>query len=619
MAKKQEKIRAMVAQIDDIIERALELEAQYEEALKQVHPKFQDSARNLLHYRALRMADISELQKRLGNLGLSRLAKAEAHVMASLRTTRNILEGFVQNKRIRTPKNRFSPKKSKRQQKANAKALLGYRSKGRRARIMVTLPAEAADNYALVHDLILRGMNCARINCAHDGPETWKRMIDHVHRAAKKLNNQVMVCMDLGGPKIRTGQLEEGPKVRKYRPAKDVRGRIIEPLEVWIGPAPHPTRPHVPMEADHIDRLEPGETLHFLDAREKKRRLRIIARKEEGLIGQIDRTTFLETNMLLFRDVKREGSFVQLGELPAAEQAIRLSPGDRLCLHADPRAGAAARYDEAGTCIAPAHLSCTSAEVFEQVQSGEPILFDDGKLEGVIREVAQGEMTVDILHTPPGGGKLRADKGINFPESHLRISGLTDKDREDLEFVARYSDVVNFSFVNSARDVRELLEALDRLDARDRLGIILKIETQRGFNQLTEILLEAMQVYPVGLMIARGDLAIETGWQNIGRIQEELLFLCRAAHIPDIWATQVLENLAKRGIPSRAEITDATAAQRADCVMLNKGPYILQAVSLLDTILKDLAPYQDKNAPLFPKLEQASRPGRPEQTTTQKK
>jgi len=123
----------------------------------------------------------------------------------------------------------------------------------------------------------------------------------------------------------------------------------------------------------------------------------------------------------------------------------------------------------------------------------------------------------------------------------------------------------------------------------------------------------------IGLMIARGDLAIETGWQNIGRIQEELLFLCRAAHIPDIWATQVLENLAKRGIPSRAEITDATAAQRADCVMLNKGPYILQAVSLLDTILKDLAPYQDKNAPLFPKLEQASRPGRPEQTTTQKK
>ncbi len=607
MAKKQERIRAMIAQIDDIIQRALELEKQYEEALNRVHPKLQESARNLLHYRALRMTDISDLQKRLGNLGLSRLAKAEAHVMASLRTTRNVLEGFLHNKKIRTPKHRLSPKKSKRFHKSNAKALLGYRSKGRRARIMVTLPSEAAGDYSLVHELIARGMNCARINCAHDGPEAWKRMIDHVRRAAEKLNNQVMVCMDLGGPKIRTGLLEDGPKVRKYRPKKDVRGRIIEPLDVWVGPAPHPTLPHVPMEADHAARLAPGETLYFRDAREKKRSIRIVAREEEGLLGQIDGTTFLETNLLLFLDPGHKGPFVQVGELPAVEQPILLAPGDRLCLHADARAGAPARYDDDGACVAPAHLSCTSAEVFEQVQPGEPILFDDGKFEGVIREVAPGEMTVEILRTPPGGGKLRADKGINFPESALQISGLTDKDRVDLAFVARHADAVNVSFVNSARDVQELLDELDRLEARDRLGVILKIETQRGFNHLTEILLEAMQVYPIGLMIARGDLAIETGWQNIGRIQEELLFLCRAAHIPDIWATQVLENLAKRGIPSRAEITDATAAQRADCVMLNKGPYILQAVSLLDTILKDLAPYQDKNAPLFPRLEEASR------------
>ena len=99
-----------------------------------------------------------------------------------------------------------------------------------------------------------------------------------------------------------------------------------------------------------------------------------------------------------------------------------------------------------------------------------------------------------------------------------------------------------------------------------------------------------------------GDLAIETGWDNIGRIQEEILSLCQAAHIPEIWATQVLENLAKLGIPSRAEITDAAMAQRADCVMLNKGPYILNAIQLLSTILKDMEPYWEKNAPMMPSM-----------------
>jgi pyruvate kinase len=79
--------------------------------------------------------------------------------------------------------------------------------------------------------------------------------------------------------------------------------------------------------------------------------------------------------------------------------------------------------------------------------------------------------------------------------------------------------------------------------------------------------------------------------------------MCEAAHVPTIWATQVLENLAKKGLPSRAEITDAVMAQRADCVMLNKGPYITRAISMLDTILRKMQEYQDKKAVLLPVLE----------------
>ena len=104
-------------------------------------------------------------------------------------------------------------------------------------------------------------------------------------------------------------------------------------------------------------------------------------------------------------------------------------------------------------------------------------------------------------------------------------------------------------------------------------------------------------------MIARGDLAIELGWKNFATIQEEILQLCTAAHIPGIWATQVLENLAKKGIPTRAEITDIAMAQRADCVMLNKGPYIEKAVRMLDKVIRKMQRIQKGKLTILPRLE----------------
>ena len=106
----------------------------------------------------------------------------------------------------------------------------------------------------------------------------------------------------------------------------------------------------------------------------------------------------------------------------------------------------------------------------------------------------------------------------------------------------------------------------------DRIGIVLKIETRRGFEELPQVLLAAMRSPVIGVMIARGDLAVECGYERLAELQEEILWVCEAAHVPVIWATQVLENLAKDGMPSRAEITDAAMGERAECVMLNKGP-----------------------------------------------
>ena len=185
---KPERIQGMIAQLDAIIARANDLEQRYAEELAAVHPDFKRSALNLVHYRALRLHDLRDLQNRLGALGMSRLGKAESHVMASVQIAKNILRGFLKPaKRIKKPHAEVSIKEGKRMLNSNAKDLLGYRSKGRRVRIMVTLPSTAATDESLVYNLLNAGMNSVRINCAHDGPEVWKQMIKNVEKARKRL------------------------------------------------------------------------------------------------------------------------------------------------------------------------------------------------------------------------------------------------------------------------------------------------------------------------------------------------------------------------------------------------------------------------------------------------
>jgi pyruvate kinase len=169
-------------------------------------------------------------------------------------------------------------------------------------------------------------------------------------------------------------------------------------------------------------------------------------------------------------------------------------------------------------------------------------------------------------------------------DARLDLPSLTDKDLADLPFVCRHADLVGYSFVRTAEDVRRLHAELER-HAGGQVGVVLKIENQEAFDHLPDILLAGMERSRVGVMVARGDLAVEIGFERIAEVQNEILWLCEAAHIPVIWATQVLDNLAKTGIPTRAEISDAAFSAQAECVMLNKGPNIQAAVRLLQGIL----------------------------------
>ena len=600
---KTDKLVAMIEQLDNILAATKSLEEAYQSTLVNVIPSQLLSARNLLHYRAMRQFDLRALQKQLGNMGLSRLAKAEGHVLSSIHTSKNILEALLNNAPINIKRQELSIKKSQKLLNAHAKSLLGYRSKGRRTRIMVTLPSEAADNYQLVHDLVAAGMNSVRINCAHDDAESWRKMIEHLRTAQTKLHRRCKICMDLAGPKIRTGAIQRGPQIVRIKARRNELGQTTLPAKIWLAPHPHKLGEgiHLPIPQEAIAYLKKGMKLRFRDHRNKKRSFLIEEVTSTGCWASSQKTAYISTGTPLY--IKPSQKSIILGELVAIENALNLKVGDQLIVHANQSQGENARYDEYDQLTKVAHISCTSSEVFQYVKEGERILFDDGKIESVIRSCRVDEMTVEIIRARSGSAKLKADKGINFPDSDLGIHGLSEKDKRDLKFVVAHADVINMSFVNRKEDVLELLDELDKLGAKGKLGIILKIETRKGFQNLTDILLTAMQTELIGVMIARGDLAIECGWDQIGRIQEEILWLCEAAHVPDIWATQVLESLAKTGLPSRAEITDATMSQRAECVMLNKGPYILEAIQLLDTILKNMQQYQIKKAPMLPALE----------------
>jgi pyruvate kinase len=241
---------------------------------------------------------------------------------------------------------------------------------------------------------------------------------------------------------------------------------------------------------------------------------------------------------------------------------------------------------------------CSLAAVFRELKPGSLVSFNEGRIGARVERATAEGAELRVTQARPRGEKFRAGMALNFPNTNLHISPLTEKDLADLDFIVRLADLVGYSFVQRAEDVSVLLGELDarraRFKRKEKLGIVAKIETARAVCNLPEIIVRAAGRGPFGVMIARGDLAVEVGYLRIAELQEEILWLCEAAHVPVIWATQVLETLAKKGVPTRAEISDAAMAEQAEGVMLNKGPFILEAVKVLDSVLTRMAAHHHK-------------------------
>jgi pyruvate kinase len=443
---------------------------------------FLDSSLNLAYYLALRRHDLRQVQAALIPWGLSSLGRIEGRVLPNLDAAIATLGAICQVNSDTLP-SRPSLEQffaGDRLLQEHTDELFGKPRHQRRVRIMVTLPTQAANNYEFVRDLIQRGCDCVRINCAHDTPVEWSAMITNVRSAERDTGYACKILMDLAGPKPR------------------------------INMAIAPKSPQ---------RLYRGDCI------------------------------------LLTRD------------LPTT-----------IC----------------SDCF---QANCSLPEILSQLQVGATVWIDDGNIGAQVEYLTTDGVMLRITHADLKGSKIPHKKGLNFPDTDLILSPLTNKDLQDLDFVAVHADMVGYSFVQQAADIELLQWELQRRNPINSPGIIAKIETPQAVRNLPELIVQAAGKQPFGIMIARGDLAIEIGYQRLAEIQEEILWLCEAAHVPVIWATQVLENLVKKGIPSRAEITDAAMAERAECVMLNKGPFIAQAVTILDDVLNRMQAHQQKKTP----------------------
>lgn len=506
-------VKALIRQVSDLLKIVKKKDEECRPVWESVQPHHRESARNLIHYLVLRGYDLRDLQEGLSMLSVSSLGHSEGYTLKNLQnilTILKLIDGQTpapEDIAFDTP---FNFRKGREQLHRNAEALFGETAPGGNlSKIMVTMPIEAADDYRLIRSMLLAGMNIARINTGHDGPETWRRMIENIRRGEKETGASCLIYMDLGGPKLRTLAIDPAHKIR------DRKG-------------------------GHIN-LYPGNQV----------------------------------------------------------KVYRYMPDP----FPVPLAWTTAENEET---VGPAAISTTLPQIVDDVRVGHPIFFDDGQISGVISTVNRDAFLVDINQAGIKGTKLRSDKGINLPDTKLNLPSLTEEDYANLPFIAQYADIVGYSFVRRPPDVEALQTELARLGRPD-MGIVLKIETKSSFENLPMLLLTAMRSPKVGIMIARGDLAVEVGFERIAEVQEEILWLCEAAHIPGIWATQVLEKLAKKGLATRAEITDAAMSARAECVMLNKGPYIDNAVATLHDIIYRMEKHQFKRKNNLRPLSVASR------------
>lgn len=560
---------------------------------------------NMQDYLSLKKHDLRELQEMLSMLGLSSLGKSHFHLMYTIDRQLALL-ALLRKESF----DAFSEAVGY----DEAYALMRRRAAFLKPRssedsfspsVMITLPSDAAQNTEFIANLSGGHIDICRINTAHDDVEVWQEMADMIaelNRTSRK-ENPIKIYVDLAGPKFRTGPIRQVSASFKvsWRKVQSVtlvpKSSGLETSRVQSDDRELPQKVVIVVPDAFYATLQNADTVVMEDSEQRRRQCAVLS--WNPLLCRI------EVKSVLVESATRLVSLSQghlLAEtcpvnIPMLDEHIRLYPGDRLFMtnrHMEGHGRGPTVYD--------AVISCLSDDFLPFVRLGDTIYIDDGAIALAVMQINDDGIVGEVLKAKPKGNVLRSEKGINFPDSDICMSALTKDDSEILEEIVPYANIIGISFAQESEDVEALKGYLNERGRSD-IGIIAKIETRKAVRNLPMILIALMSQKNSGVMLARGDLAIEVGFENLSRVQEEIFNLCEAAHIPVIYATQILENLMKKNLPSRSEIIDATTAQRADCIMLNKGPFAKEAVETLHRILTTTQHLYVKNKPLLHTIE----------------
>lgn len=566
---------------------------------------------NLYQYLRLRDDDWTQLQEKLFLLSLSSLGRSYSHISASLDTLHDQLAIALGKNEISEEMvdsfHHLNIQDSITIASRNAQNLFGGQASSMLSKqstsLMVTLPSNAMENDgSLIRKLVESKVKIFRINTAHDTPSYWKEMADLILEMNKSLDEKekVKIFVDLAGPKIRTGKIAKSDlpimvgsnKVAKelliYHGDEESKAESKDIQSLKNIPA------QIVVNKHFYKKFENNSVIKVKDMNGKKAKITVKIKYDDYSICEIDKKVFLDKSSFLKYD-KQETTIKNI--LPQT-QIIRVFVGDELVITQSDLLGRPALLDDKQNIVEPAIINCSYLGVIENVKVGEKVYIDDGKVGLKIVKKLEDRIYCQVISAKQNGVVIKEEKGINFPSTYIKVPALTELDKINLDFVIDFADSVSLSFCQSAQDVKELQDVLHKY-GKDEIGIIAKIETKQAVSKIPEVLTQLLKSKNSGVMIARGDLAIEVGFENLAYIQESLLNICNAAHIPVVWATQVLESKMKNNLPSRAEITDAAMSSRAECVMLNKGPFAFGTIDVLTKILHEMHKIFNKNRQLL--------------------
>ncbi|MEA2048847.1 MAG: pyruvate kinase [Campylobacterota bacterium] len=554
---------------------------------------------NMQDFLTLKKEDLRTLQLELMTEGLSSLSRSHKHLLYTIERELELLGSMPD--RCDTPKHLSpSPEEAYLITEERAKFL---KCQNRDNAVMLTLPSNAAEDISFSQILEQETISIVRINTAHDSPKVWKSMADMVKRVnqEKRTSCPIKIYVDMAGPKIRTGAIKK--VIEPFRICtKDMHKVIIVPA---LGNSSHivyederytSRKAVIAVDETFYADLQNADIVEINDHDRKARFLSVDSWSEEACILKCAKKVEISAQTAIkVQKEKRKYSETFPVNFQKIPEEIRVFEGDTIVLSTK----AAFGHLLDGTSYKAIIALQMDKQLFSYLNEQDRVYIDDGKIKLSIIEKTDDTLLCRVERAKANGTVIKEEKGINFPDSFLDIPAITDEDRENFRSVVGFCDIVGVSFTQTDKDIEMMKEMLKE---NEDIGIVAKIETNKGLQNLPHILASLAAWEKSAVMLARGDLAIEVGFENLAYVQGNILDLCEAAHTPVIYATQILESLMKKNLPSRAEIIDASIAQRTDCVMLNKGTFTKRTIETLEKIILSMQPFFYKHQPLLSKI-----------------